>query len=203
MIRLGVLASSRGSNLQAIIDAIDNGTVHAGISIVLCNRPEAKALDRASSHGIPARLIQEEDFSSRREHDLRMAELLQEFGVDLVVLAGYDRIVHPEFVQAFPMRIINVHPSLLPAFGGGLDAQEDALRYGVKVTGCTVHFVTEEVDGGPIILQQAVPVLDDDTVNDLSWRILEEEHRILPRAIELFAQGRLRLDGRRVLGTIG
>ncbi|MDP2659780.1 MAG: phosphoribosylglycinamide formyltransferase [Dehalococcoidia bacterium] len=203
MIRLGVLASSRGSNLQAIIDAIDSGAVHAGISIVLCNRPEVKALDRASSHGIPARLIKEEDFSSRREHDLRMAELLQECGVDLVVLAGYDRILHPEFLQAFPMRVINIHPSLLPAFSGGLDAQEDALRYGVKVTGCTVHFVTEEVDGGPIILQQAVPVLDDDTVYDLSSRILDEEHRILPRAIELFAQGRLRLDGRRVLGTTG
>ncbi len=203
MIRLGVLASSRGSNLQAIMDAVDSGALHAGISIVISNRPEAKALDRATSHAIPARLIQEEDFSSRREHDLRMAELLQEFGVDLVVLAGYDRILHPEFLQAFPLRVINIHPSLLPAFGGGLDAQEDALRYGVKVTGCTVHFVTDEVDGGPIILQQAVPVLDDDTVYDLSSRILDEEHRILPRAIELFAQGRLRLDGRRVLGTNG
>lgn len=201
MIRLGVLASGRGSNLQAIINAIDNGDVDAVISMVISNRPDARALPRASVRGIPARLILEEDYPSRLEHNLHMAEVLREYAVDLVVLAGYDRILNPAFLQAFPMRVMNIHPSLLPAFAGGLDAQQDALNYGVKVTGCTVHFVTEEVDGGPIILQKAVPVLDEDNVDTLSLRILEEEHRLFPRAIQLFAIGRLRVEGRRVLGT--
>ena len=201
MIRLGVLASGRGSNLQSIIDAIDKGEVDAVISMVIANRPEARALPRASVRGIPARLIREEDYPSRLEHNLHMVEVLKEYAVDLVVLAGYDRILNPEFLRAFPMKVMNIHPSLLPAFAGGLDAQQDALDYGVKITGCTVHFVTEEVDGGPIILQKAVPVLDEDNVDTLSLRILEEEHRLLPRAIQHFARGRLRLDGRRVLGT--
>lgn len=203
MIRLGVLASGRGSNLEAIIAATDSGRLRACISVVLCNRPEALALARAAEYGIPARLVSEEDFPSRLEHNRRMIEILRNFSVDLVVLAGYDRVVHPEFLQAFPMKVINIHPSLLPAFAGGLHAQKEALEYGSKLTGCTVHFVTEEVDGGPIILQQAVAVRDDDTVDTLSLRILEEEHRLLPQAIDLLAQGRLRLAGRRVLGTDG
>lgn len=201
MIRLGVLASSRGSNLQAIMDAIDNREIDAQITVVISNRAEALALTRAAARGIATRLVREEDFPSRLEHNIEMIKLLQQHHVDLVVLAGYDRILQPEFVRAFPMRIMNIHPSLLPAFGGGLDAQEDALRYGAKVTGCTVHFVTEEVDGGPIILQKAVSVLDQDTVETLSLRILEEEHRIFPKAIQLFARGLLHLEGRRVLGT--
>ncbi|MDP2728411.1 MAG: phosphoribosylglycinamide formyltransferase [Dehalococcoidia bacterium] len=201
MIKLGVLVSSRGSNLQAITDAIERGEVDAKVAIVLSNRPEAYALTRAANHNIPARVVREEDFPSRLEHNRYMVGVLEEHRVDLVVLAGYDRILYPEFVRAFPMRIINIHPSLLPSFGGGLDAQEDALRYGVKVTGCTVHFVTEDVDGGPIILQKPVAITDDDTVESLSLRILDQEHRILPRAIQLFARGSLRVEGRRVFGS--
>lgn len=201
MIQLGVLASSRGSNLQAIIEGIERGEVDARVAIVISNRPEAYALARAASYRIPARVVQEEDYPSRLEHNRRIALLLEEHMVDLVVLAGYDRVLHPEFVRAFPMRIINIHPSLLPAFGGGLHAQEDALRHGVKVTGCTVHFVNEDVDGGPIILQKAVPVLDDDTEESLSLRILQEEHRILPKAIQLFSRGSLRVVGRRVMSA--
>ncbi len=201
MIHLGVLASGRGTNLQAIIDAIEQGAVEARVAVVISNRPEAYALARASGHRIAARVVQEEDYPSRQEHNRRMVTILTEFEVDLVVLAGYDRVLHPEFVRAFSMRIINVHPSLLPAFGGGLHAQEDALRYGVKVTGCTIHFVNEDVDGGPIILQESVPVLDGDTEESLSLRILEQEHRVLPRAIQLFAHGSLRVEGRRVYGT--
>lgn len=200
MILLGVLASGRGSNLQAIIDATERGDVDARVAIVISNRPEAYALARAAGHRIPARVVQEEDYPSRQEHNRRIVSLLTEYGVHLVVLAGYDRILHPDFVRAFRMRIINVHPSLLPAFGGGLHAQADALDYGVKVAGCTVHFVGDDVDGGPIILQQTVPVLDGDTEESLSLRILEEEHRILPKAIQLFAQGSLRVEGRRVYG---
>lgn len=199
MIRLGVLASGRGSNLQAIIDSIEREEVDARVSIVLSNRPQAPALARAAAHHIPTQVLQEEDYPTRLEHNAHMVRVLKEQRVDLVVLAGYDRVLDSEFVRAFPLKIINIHPSLLPAFGGGLHAQEDALRYGVKVTGCTVHFVTEEVDGGPIILQAAVPVLDDDTVDRLASRILEEEHRLLPRAIQLLAGGSLRLEGRRVV----
>ena len=201
MIRLGVLASGRGSNLQAIINAIERGDVDARVAVVISNRPEAYALARAAGHRIPARVIQEEDYPSRAEHNRRMVTVLRECEVELVALAGYDRILHPEFIQAFPMRTMNIHPSLLPAFAGGLHAQGDALRHGVKLTGCTVHFVTEDVDGGPIILQKCVPVLDDDTEESLSLRILEEEHCIFPRAIQLYAQGALRVEGRRVLGA--
>lgn len=201
MIRLGVLASGRGSNLQAIMDAVQSGELNATIAIVISNRPEAQALARASSQGIASRVVREEDFLTRREHNRRILQLLKEHKVDLVVLAGYDRILDSELLQAFPMRVINVHPSLLPAFAGGLHAQADALHYGAKVSGCTVHFVTDDVDEGPIILQKAVPILDTDDIDTLSWRILEEEHRLLPKAIALFAEGGLRLEGRRVLGT--
>ncbi len=201
MIRLGVLASGRGSNLQAIIDAIETGDVDARVAVVISNRPEAYALTRAAGYRIPTRVVQEEDYPSRAEHNRRMVTVLRECGVELVALAGYDRILHPEFIQAFPLRIMNIHPSLLPAFAGGLHAQADALRHGVKVTGCTVHFVTEDVDGGPVILQKCVPVLDDDTEDSLSLRILEQEHCIFPRAIQLYAQGALRVEGRRVLGA--
>jgi phosphoribosylglycinamide formyltransferase-1 len=199
MIRLGVLVSGRGSNLQAIIDAVERGEVQAQIAIVISNRPEAYALTRAASHRIPARVVREEDYPSRLEHNRAMLRHLRDYGVELVVLAGYDRVLHPEFVRAYPLQIINVHPSLLPAFGGGLHAQEEALNHGVKVSGCTIHFVTEEVDSGPIILQKAVPVLDSDSVESLSQRILEEEHRLLPQAIQLIATGALRIEGRRVM----
>ncbi|MBI2848701.1 MAG: phosphoribosylglycinamide formyltransferase [Chloroflexi bacterium] len=199
MIRLGVLVSGRGSNLQAIIDAIERGEVDGEVAVVISNRPEAYALQRAARHGIPTRICPHTSYPSRREHGAAILSALQHSGVELVVLAGYDRILDSELLKAFPRNIINVHPSLLPAFGGGLDAQADALRYGVKIAGCTVHFVTEELDGGPIILQQAVPVFDDDTLESLSYRILEQEHRILPQAVQLIARNALRIEGRQVL----
>ncbi len=195
---IGVLVSGRGSNLQAIIDAIDRGELSARIALVISNRAEANALERCRRHGIPCRVIPGEGFSSRREQQMAMAQALKEAGVELVVMAGFDRIAHPDFIAAFRGRIINIHPSLLPAFGGGLHAQADALEYGVKVAGCTAHFVTDDVDAGPIILQAAIPVLEDDTVDSLTTRILEQEHKILPQAIQLIAQGRARVEGRRV-----
>lgn len=197
-LKVGVLASGRGTNFQAIIDAIERGELDAEVTILISNRPEAMALERAARHGVKAVVIPRESYSSRREHQMAMAEMLRQHGVELVVLAGFDRIVHPGFIRAFPNRIINIHPSLLPAFGGGLHAQADAWEWGVKVSGCTVHIVTEDVDAGPIILQAAVPVLEEDTPETLADRILEQEHKLLPKAIQLFAEGRIRVEGRRV-----
>jgi phosphoribosylglycinamide formyltransferase 1 len=197
-LRLGVLVSGRGSNLQAIIDAIERGDLAAEIAVVISNRPEAVALDRAKQHGVPGLVFKRRDYPSRAEQNQAMAEALDASGVELVVMAGYDQIVSSDFLEHFAGRIINIHPSLLPAFGGGLHAQADALNYGAKVSGCTVHFVAGEIDGGPIILQAAVPVLEDDTVESLAARILEQEHRILPEAIRLFDEGRLEIQGRRV-----
>jgi len=197
-LRLGILASGRGSNLQAIIDEIERGSLPAEIALVICNHPGAMALERAAKHGIKAVVIERKCYPTKAEYEVAMVEQLRAHGVDLVVLAGFDRVLGPEMVRAYAGRIINIHPSLLPAFGGGLHAQADALEYGVKVTGCTVHFVTEEVDAGPIILQKAVPVLEDDTVETLSARILAEEHKLLPEAIRLIAEGKVRIEGRRV-----
>ncbi len=200
-LRIGVLASGRGTNLQAIIDAVERGEVEAEIVMVVSNRPNALALQRAVCHNIPSAVIRQQDYSSRVAHQMAIAELLKQKEVKLVVLAGFDRILLPEFVREFPYQVINIHPSLLPAFAGGLHAQAEALSYGVKLTGCTVHFSTEEVDAGPIILQAAVPVLDDDTVESLSSRILEQEHKLLPQAIQLIAEGALKVVGRRVFVT--
>ncbi len=201
--RIGVLVSGRGTNLQAILDAIQRGDLAAEVALVVSNRPEAYALQRAARHGVPTAVIERKAFGSRREHQLAIAEALRQEGVSLVVLAGFDQVLHPDFVAAFPLRIINIHPSLLPAFGGGLHAQADAWAHGVKISGCTVHFVTEEVDAGPIILQAAVPVLDDDTPETLAARILEQEHRLLPQAIDLIARDALKVEGRRVLRAAG
>lgn len=197
-LKIGVLVSGRGTNLQAIIDAIEGGTLPAEIALVVSNRPGAMALERCARHNVPSTTILREDYRNRRQHQLAIARELKERGVELVVLAGFDRIVHQAFLDEFPMRIINIHPSLLPAFAGGLHAQRDALEYGVKLSGCTVHFATEAVDAGPIIVQAAVPVLDDDTVQTLSARILEQEHKMLPEAIRIIAAGRIRIEGRRV-----
>ncbi len=197
-LRVGVLVSGRGSNLQAIMDAIARGEVPAEIAIVVSNHADAYALERARQRGVATAVIERERYRSRVAHQMAIAAELQRRGVELVVLAGFDRVLVPEFLAAFPLRVLNVHPSLLPAFGGGLHAQAEALAYGVKVAGCTVHFVTNEVDAGPIVLQAAVPVLEDDTVETLSVRILEQEHRILPQAVGLYAQRRLAIDGRRV-----
>ena len=198
MSRIGVLVSGRGTNLQALNDAQAAGQLGGRIVVVISNHAGVLALERAAQAGIPTVVLERQAFASRRAQHLAIAETLSAYGVDLVVLAGFDRILHPEVVRRFQHRILNIHPSLLPAFAGSLHAQADALAYGVKITGCTVHLVTEEVDAGPIVLQAAVPVFDDDTVERLSERILAEEHRILPEAVRLLAEGRLRLEGRRV-----
>ncbi len=197
MIRLAVLASGRGSNLQAIIDAVGRGELPVKLVLVLSDNPRAQALERARTAGIPTVVVRREDYRSRRDFNLEILRWLRRYQVDLVALAGYMRVLSPEVVRAYPNRIMNIHPSLLPAFPG-LEAQRQALEYGVKVTGCTVHFVDEGVDTGPIIIQRAVPVREDDTVESLSGRILEQEHQIYPEAIRLFATGRLRVEGRRV-----
>jgi phosphoribosylglycinamide formyltransferase-1 len=207
-LRVGVLASGRGSNLQAIIDAVEAGTLTAVIALVLSNKADAQALDRARRHGLADIFVDPRPFASksadpagkqaaREAYDREVLDVLKKHDIELVVLAGYMRIVTSVLIHAYPNRIMNIHPSLLPSFPG-LDAQQKALGWGVKVAGCTVHFVTEGVDEGPIIIQAAVPVLEGDTVEALTARILAEEHRIYPRAIQLYAEGRLKVEGRRV-----
>ena len=196
-IRLGVLASGRGSNLQAIIDAIEKGSLDAVLGVVISNKMEAPALERARKHGAPAVFLDPKAAPGREDYDRNILEQLRLYDVALVVLAGYMKIVTSVLVEAYAERMMNIHPSLLPAFPG-LAAHKQALDWGVKVSGCTVHFVTEGVDAGPIIRQAAVPVLETDTEETLAGRILVEEHRIYPEAIQLFAQGRLSVDGRQV-----
>jgi phosphoribosylglycinamide formyltransferase-1 len=195
--RLGVLISGRGSNLQAIIDAVQAGTLPATVAVVIANRKDASGLDRARAAGIEAVFLNPKDYPGRGAYDEAIADVLRVRRVDLVCLAGFMRLIGAPLLQAFHGRILNVHPSLLPAFPG-LDAQQQALEYGVRVSGATVHFVTAELDGGPIITQAAVPVLDGDTVETLSARILVEEHRLFPEAIRLVLDGRWRIEGRRV-----
>jgi phosphoribosylglycinamide formyltransferase-1 len=193
-LRLGILVSGRGTNLQAIIDSINEGKLLAEIVIVISDNPKAMALERAKIANIPTAYVKP---GKKSEFEREIIRILEENKVDLIVLAGFMRILSADFVSRFPLRIINIHPSLLPSFPG-LEAQRQALEYGVKITGCTVHFVNEIVDGGPIILQEAVPVYDDDTVESLSARILEKEHKILVEAIRLFGENRLKVVGRRV-----
>ena len=195
--KMGVLASGRGTNLQAIIDAIENGEVDARITLVLSDQPDAPALDRANKHGIESMWLDPKQFSGKMEYDRAVAGKLKEKGVDLVCLAGYMRILSPEFIRTFEGKIINIHPSLLPAFPG-LNVQQKAIDYGVKFSGCTVHFVNEEVDAGPIILQAVVPVHESDDAGSLAERILVQEHLIYPRAIQLIAENHLRIDNRKV-----
>ena len=194
--RLGVLISGRGSNLQAIIDAIVQGRVDAQIAIVVSNRDDAPGLKRASEAGAETMCLGPRDYPGRDEYDRAIADTLEARGVDLVCLAGFMRLVGPPLLAAFPNRMLNIHPSLLPAFPGP-DAQRQALDYGVRFTGATVHLVTSELDGGPIVLQSPVPVLDDDTVETLSSRILVEEHRIYPEAIQMILDGGWSVQGRR------
>jgi len=194
---LGVLASGRGSNLQAIVDAIDAGRCPARVAVVVSDRKDAPALERARRAGIRAVHLEPRAYPDRTAFDAAIAEVLDADGVELVCLAGYMRVLSAEFVRRYRARILNVHPALLPAFRG-LDAQRQALLHGVKVSGATVHFVDEGVDTGPIVLQATVPVLDDDTDTSLSARILAEEHRLYPEAIRLYAEGRLEVSGRRV-----
>jgi phosphoribosylglycinamide formyltransferase-1 len=196
-LRLGILASGGGTNLQAIIDRIQDGTLHAEVALILSNKPTAGALQRGRQAGIPTLCIDQRHYKDRLDFDRSMVAALTEANVELVVLAGFMRLISDEFLAAFPNRIMNIHPALLPAFAG-LNAQQQALQYGARITGCTVHFVDAGVDTGPIIIQAAVPVLQDDTIETLSARILRQEHLIYPEAIRLFAEGRLRLIERRV-----
>ena len=194
--RLGILISGRGSNFEAISNAINQGKLDAEIAIVISNRASAAGLELARERGIPLRVIPSQGVE-RERYDAMLVEELRTHKVDLVCLAGFMRLLSSSFVQAFPNRVINIHPSLLPAFTG-LDAQKQALDYGVKIAGCTVHFVDEFLDAGPIILQSAVPVLDNDSVSSLSARILAQEHATYWRAIQAIVQDRVSLDGRRV-----
>jgi phosphoribosylglycinamide formyltransferase-1 len=194
---LGVLASGRGSNLQAIIDAIAAGRLDAVLRVVVSDVADAQALERARRAGAPALFVDPKGPGGKADFERRIAGVLRGHGVDLVALAGYMRVCGPVLLEAFPGRILNIHPSLLPAFPG-LHVQRQALEHGARFSGCTVHFVDAGVDTGPIIAQAAVPVLDDDTEETLAARILRQEHRLYPHAIRLFAEGRLRREGRRV-----
>ncbi len=194
--RLGILLSGRGSNFEAIANNIDAGRLDAEIAVVISNRPEARGLEIARQRGLHAVCIPSKGLD-REVYDRMLAEELRRCRVDLICLAGFMRILSAWFVREFPFQILNIHPSLLPAFPG-LDAQAQALEHGVKITGCTVHFVDEYLDHGPIIIQAAVPVLEDDTVETLSARILKEEHRIYTEAIRIVLSGRWRIEGRRV-----
>lgn len=198
-VKLGVLVSGRGSNLQAIIDNIEKGLLPAEIVVVISDQPDAYSLERARKHNIPAIHISAKGYRGKRdEYDTLLVTELRKNNVELVCLAGFMRIITPTLIKAYPNRILNIHPALLPAFPG-LHVQKAALDHGVKFSGCTVHFVDEGMDTGPIIVQAVVPVLANDTVDDLSERILKQEHKIYSRAINLYAEGRLKIDGRRVL----
>ena len=200
-LRVAVLASGRGSNLQAIIDGIETGQVQAQIVAVISNKKDAVALERARKHGLTDLFVDPKPFvgrsDSREAYDRALLDILHQHDVELVLLAGYMKIVTAVLVNAYANRMMNIHPSLLPSFPG-LDVQKKAIDWGCKLAGCTVHFVTEGVDEGPIILQAAVPTLDDDTPDTLAARILVQEHKIYPRAVQLFAEGRLQVNGRRV-----
>jgi phosphoribosylglycinamide formyltransferase-1 len=196
--RIGVLISGRGSNLQALMDAVADGRLHAEIALVISNREQAAGLDRARGAGIEAVVLDHRAYASRDEYDRTLAVELVARGVSLVCLAGFMRLIGAPLLDAFPNAILNVHPSLLPAFPG-VDAQRQALEHGVKISGATVHLVTGELDGGPIVMQAAVPVLDGDTPESLAARILSEEHRIYPAAVGLVLARRWRLEGRRFM----
>jgi len=195
---IGVLVSGSGTNLQAIIDAIEAKRLDAKIEVVLSNKTDAYGLVRAQNHGIPTEVLDHEQFSNREAYDQAVVDRLRARGVELVVLAGFMRLLSPVFVKAYSNRIMNIHPALLPSFPG-LHVQKKALEHGVRFSGCTVHFVNEECDEGPIIIQAVVPVFPDDSEASLAARILNQEHRIYPRAIQLYAEDRLRVEGRRVL----
>jgi phosphoribosylglycinamide formyltransferase 1 len=194
---LGILVSGSGSNLQSIIDHIENGKLDAVIKVVISNSPEAYARERCQRHNIPFVVVNHKDFPLRDAFDQQMIEVLQSRGVELVVMAGFMRILTARFLSSFPMRIMNIHPALLPAFPG-LHVQRKAVEYGVRFSGCTVHFADDGVDTGPIIIQAVVTVFEDDDEDSLAQRILKEEHKIYPQAIQWFAEGRLEVKGRKV-----
>ncbi len=196
-LKIAVLASGSGSNLQAIIDEIKSGFLPVELALVLSDKPQAYALQRAEAAGVPTKVLLPADFASREDYDAELVRLLKASGAEAVALAGYMRLVTPVFLQAFSHRVLNIHPALLPSFPG-LHGQRQAFEYGVKVAGCTVHFVDDGMDSGPIILQAPVPVLEDDDADSLAARILEQEHIIYPLALRLLAEGKLHIEGRRV-----
>lgn len=198
-LRVGVLASGRGTNLQALLDAASEGELGGSVVLVGCNRVGARAIERARKAGVPVCVADRAELPRRADRQAKLRLALEAERVELVVLAGYDEILTPPFVSAFEGRMINIHPSLLPAFGGTMHAVREALQYGVKVTGCTVHLVTEEPDGGPILLQRCVEVRPDDSEERLQERVLAEEHRALVEAVRAFADGRVDLQGRRAV----
>lgn len=197
MKRIAVLASGRGSNFQAVIDAIAAGKIPATCVALITDNPKAYAIERAGKAGIPVKVIDYASFPTREAYELALLAAMEEARADLYVLAGYMRILGSGVVQAFPGKMVNIHPALLPSFTG-LHAQRQAVLHGVKVAGCTVHFVDDSLDGGPIILQKCVPVMDDDDEDDLADRILEQEHIAFPEAIRLFCEDRLEIVGRKV-----
>ena len=199
--KLAVLVSGRGSNLQAIIDSIDREELDAHLSIVISNTKDAMALKRAEKHGIKTIFIDPSTYLNSKEYGKALVLKLKEFSIDLICLAGYMRILGEEVIQTFEKKIINIHPSLLPAFPG-LNAQKQAINHGVKFSGCTVHFVDSGVDSGPIILQTVVPVYDNDDEKSLSKRILEQEHYLYPKAIKMIQEKKIRLNGRTVTSKI-
>ncbi|MCP3676980.1 MAG: phosphoribosylglycinamide formyltransferase [Deltaproteobacteria bacterium] len=198
MIKIAILVSGNGTNLQSIINAVEAGAIDAKIAVVISNNPNAFALERAVSHNIPTEVLPNSVCPSREEYDQKVIDILKSRNVELIVLAGFMRIITATLINAFPVGIMNIHPALLPAFPG-LNVQKKAIEHGVKFSGATVHFVDEGVDTGPIIIQAVVPVHDDDTEETLAVRILKEEHRIYPQAIQFFAEGKLEIDGRRVI----
>jgi len=194
---LGVLASGRGSNFQAIIDSIESGFLSARIAVLITDNSKAYALQRAEKHNIESLILTPENFTDKDAYYTHIARQLKMRGVELVILAGFMRVVGKPLIDEYPNRIMNIHPALLPSFPG-LHGQRQAVDYGVKISGCTVHFVDEGVDTGPIIIQAAVPVYHDDTEETLSERILAQEHRIFPYAIKLYAEGKIAVEGRKV-----
>ena len=197
MKKIAVLVSGGGSNLQSIIDSVESGYLNIQIAVVLSNKEDSYGLTRAKNHGIPTQVVSHGDFNSREEFESRLIQVLDGYDVELVVLAGFMRVLTPLFVNHYHHRIINIHPAILPAFPG-THAQKQALDYGVRFSGCTTHFVDEGTDTGPIIIQAIVPVLPDDTEESLGLRILREEHRIFPESLKLWSEGRILIEGRKV-----
>lgn len=196
-LRIGILASGRGSNFQSIIDAVNSGRLRAEIAVLITDNPSAFAIERAKKHGIKYLVMSPKEYSSKDDYFIKIAEELKKRDVGLVILAGFMRIVRKPLIDSFPNRVMNIHPALLPAFPG-LNGQRQALEYGVRISGCTVHFVDEGMDTGPIIIQAAVPLSQDDTEETLSERILKLEHKIYPEAIRLFSEGMIEIEGRSV-----
>ncbi len=196
-LKIGVLVSGSGSNLQSIIDNIEKGLLDAVITVVVSNNPQAYAIERAKKHQIPIVVLENKDYKNKDGFDGAMVDILKSYSVELVVMAGFMRVLSPVFLNSFHMKIMNIHPAVLPSFPG-IHAQKRAAEYGVKFSGCTVHFADEGVDTGPIIIQAIVPAYDDDTEDTLAARILREEHRIYPQAIQFYAEGRIEVKDRKV-----